>query len=249
MNPRVLEAINRQINSELSASYAYLAMSAYLRVPEVHRRRTLAQASEPGREHARDEALRLRAGARPTASSCWRSTSRSPTSISVAEVFERALEQEQEVSRQIDALYETAFREGVRRGGRAPVVPHRAGGRGKDRARDRREVPDGRQRSRRRSSISIASSVRARPSKPAKQGVTNDVTRRIDPHVRAVRARRPPAAAQTTSRPPPSAPDPSRRERRSRVDHRSTRTPSSSGSRCSPPTSTKGARRAPRGKT
>ena len=29
MNPRVLEAINRQINSELSASYAYLAMSAY----------------------------------------------------------------------------------------------------------------------------------------------------------------------------------------------------------------------------
>ena len=29
MNPRVLEAINRQINSELSASYSYLAMSAY----------------------------------------------------------------------------------------------------------------------------------------------------------------------------------------------------------------------------
>jgi len=29
MNPRVLEAINKQINSELSASYAYLAMSAY----------------------------------------------------------------------------------------------------------------------------------------------------------------------------------------------------------------------------
>ena len=30
---------------------------------------------------------------------------------SVAQVFERALEQEQEVSRQIDALYETAFSE------------------------------------------------------------------------------------------------------------------------------------------
>ena len=29
----------------------------------------------------------------------------------LAEVFERALEQEQEVSRQIDALYETAFKE------------------------------------------------------------------------------------------------------------------------------------------
>jgi len=28
MNHRVLEAITRQINSELSASYAYLAMSA-----------------------------------------------------------------------------------------------------------------------------------------------------------------------------------------------------------------------------
>ena len=38
MNIRVVEAINQQINSELSASYSYLAMSALVRAAEVHRR-------------------------------------------------------------------------------------------------------------------------------------------------------------------------------------------------------------------
>ena len=110
MNPRVLEAINRQINSELSASYAYLAMSAYC---DAHKftgaARWLRLQSQEEQMHAmklfdfvlaRDQRVELQAIDRPT--SDFRS---------VAEVFERALQQEQEVSRQIDSLYEVAFNE------------------------------------------------------------------------------------------------------------------------------------------
>jgi ferritin len=110
MNPRVLEAIIRQINSELSASYAYLAMSAYC---ERHKftgaARWLRVQSQEEHMHAmklfdfvlaRDCAVQLLAIDRPKSDFA-----------SVAEVFERALEQEKEVSRQIDALYETAFTE------------------------------------------------------------------------------------------------------------------------------------------
>ena len=110
MNPRVLEAINRQINSELSASYAYLAMSAYC---DAHKftgaARWLRLQSQEEQMHAmklfdfvlaRDQRVELQAIERPTAE--FRS---------VAEVFERALQQEQEVSRQIDSLYEVAFNE------------------------------------------------------------------------------------------------------------------------------------------
>jgi ferritin len=110
MNPRVLEAINRQINSELSASYAYLAMSAYC---DAHKFTGAASwlrlQSQEEQMHAmklfdfvlaRDQRVELQAIERPT--SDFRS---------VAEVFERALQQEQEVSRQIDSLYEVAFNE------------------------------------------------------------------------------------------------------------------------------------------
>ncbi|HJR59264.1 MAG TPA: ferritin [Vicinamibacterales bacterium] len=110
MNPRVLEAINRQINSELSASYAYLAMSAYCECQKfTGAARWLRLQSQEEHMHAmklfdfvlaRDRSVELLAIDQPKSDF-----------TSVADVFERALAQEQEVSRQIDALYETAFTE------------------------------------------------------------------------------------------------------------------------------------------
>ena len=110
MNPLVLEAINRQINSELSASYSYLAMSGYCeRQKFMGAAKWLRLQSQEEHMHAmklfdfvlaRDRSVELLAIDRPKADF-----------TSVAEVFERALAQEQEVSRQIDALYETAFTE------------------------------------------------------------------------------------------------------------------------------------------
>ena len=110
MNPRVLEAINRQINSELSASYSYLAMSAYCeRQKFTGAARWLRLQSQEEHMHAmklfdfvlaRDRSVDLFAIERPKSDF-----------KSVAEIFERALEQEQEVSRQIDTLYEVAFTE------------------------------------------------------------------------------------------------------------------------------------------
>lgn len=110
MNPRVHEAINRQINSELSASYSYLAMSAYCECQKfTGAARWLRLQSQEEHMHAmklfdfvlaRDRSVELLAIERPKSDF-----------DSVASVFERALEQEQEVSRQIDALYEIAFNE------------------------------------------------------------------------------------------------------------------------------------------
>ena len=110
MNPKVLEAINRQINSELSASYAYLAMSAYCECQKfTGAARWLRLQSQEEHMHAmklfdfvlaRDRSVNLLAIEQPASDF-----------KNVADVFERALAQEQEVSRQIDALYETAFNE------------------------------------------------------------------------------------------------------------------------------------------
>ena len=110
MNPRVLEAITRQINSELSASYAYLAMSAYCECQKfTGAAKWLRLQSQEEQMHAmklfdfvlaRDRNVELLAIEQPKSDF-----------KSVAEVFERALQQEQEVSRQIDNLYETAFTE------------------------------------------------------------------------------------------------------------------------------------------
>src|ERR671914_373568 len=84
MNQRVVEAINRQINSELSASYSYLAMSAWCDQQKfVGAARWLRLQSQEEYLHA----------------------------MKLLDFFERGLEQEQEVSHQIDALYETAFNE------------------------------------------------------------------------------------------------------------------------------------------
>ena len=110
MNARVVEAINRQINSELRASYSYLAMSAWCeRQKFTGAARWLRLQSQEENMHAmklfdfllaRDADVELKVIEEPRLKF-----------TSLAEVFERALEQEIEVSRQIDALYETAFHE------------------------------------------------------------------------------------------------------------------------------------------
>jgi ferritin len=110
MNAPVVEAINRQINSELSASYSYLAMSAWCeRQKFTGAARWLRLQSQEEYLHAmklfdfvlaRDAKVELKPLAEP-----------GQAFASLADVFEKALAQEQEVSRQIDSLYETAFKE------------------------------------------------------------------------------------------------------------------------------------------
>jgi len=108
MNQRVVEAINRQINSELSASYSYLAMSSWCeRQKFTGAARWLRLQSQEEYLHAmklldfllaRDCNVELDAIEGPKM-----------TFASLLDVFERGLAQEQEVSKQIDSLYETAF--------------------------------------------------------------------------------------------------------------------------------------------
>ena len=110
MNVSVVDAINRQINSELGASYAYLAMSAWCECQKLTgAARWLRLQSQEEYMHAmklfdfvlaRNAAVDLKPIDQPR-----------QTFASVADVFEKALEHEQEVSRQIDMLYEIAFRE------------------------------------------------------------------------------------------------------------------------------------------
>ena len=108
MNQRVVEAINRQINSELTASYSYLGMSAWCeRQKFTGAARWLRLQSQEEHMHAmklldfllaRDCDVKFLAIQAPQA-----------PYASLLDVFERGLEQEQEVSHQIDALYEIAF--------------------------------------------------------------------------------------------------------------------------------------------
>jgi ferritin len=110
MSPVVHEAINRQINAELGASYSYLAMSAFCARQAfngcAHWLRLQSQ-EEYGHAMklydfliARDGTVELKAMAEPRA-----------VYESIGVVFEAALSQEQDVSRQIDSLYELAFKE------------------------------------------------------------------------------------------------------------------------------------------
>jgi ferritin len=110
MNKRVVEAINRQITSELSASYSYLAMAVWCeRKKFTGAARWLRLQSREEHLHAmklldfllaRDCDVQLQAIPAPQL-----------TFASLLNVFESGLGQEQEVSKQIDALYETAFTE------------------------------------------------------------------------------------------------------------------------------------------
>jgi ferritin len=112
MTPKVLEAINRQIAAEFTASFSYLSMAAWC---EYHNfmgagRWLRVQSAE---EHmhamklfdfvlARNHPVKLPAIEQPR-----------DAFESIVDVFERALAQEQGVSTQIDALYELAFTERV----------------------------------------------------------------------------------------------------------------------------------------
>ena len=107
-----MDAITRQIAAEFGASFSYLSMAAWC---EHHQfmgagRWLRAQSAE---EHghamklfnfvlARNHPVQLPGIAQPA-----------HEFSSIVEVFERALAQEHEVSRQIDALYELAFSEKV----------------------------------------------------------------------------------------------------------------------------------------
>jgi ferritin len=110
MSPVVHEAINQQINAELSASYSYLAMAAFCTRQAfngcAHWLRLQSQ-EEYGHAMklydfllARDGTVELKAMEEPQG-----------VYDSIRAVFEASLLQEQDVSRQIDALYELAFRE------------------------------------------------------------------------------------------------------------------------------------------
>jgi ferritin len=112
MTPAVLESIVRQIAAEFGASFSYLSMAAWCE----HRKfmgagRWLRVQSQEEHGHAmklfdfvlaRNHPVRLMAIEQPRADFG-----------SIVEVFEAALEQEQHVSQQIDALYELAFSEKV----------------------------------------------------------------------------------------------------------------------------------------
>ena len=103
-------AINEQINNELSASYTYLAMSAYCeRENFTGCARWLRIQAEEEYGHgmrlldfllARDGTVKLKAIAEPKVKF-----------ESIAAVFEEALQQEQATSRDIDKLYELALKE------------------------------------------------------------------------------------------------------------------------------------------
>jgi ferritin len=112
MTPTVLDAINKQIAAEFGASFSYLSMAGWC---EHHNfmgaGRWLRVQSQEEHAHgmklfdfvlARNHPVKLPAIDQPASDF-----------TSILDVFERALAQEQGVSRQIDALYELAFREKV----------------------------------------------------------------------------------------------------------------------------------------
>ncbi len=112
MTKAVLKGINRQISAELSAAYAYLAMSAWCESQNFKgSAKWLRIQSQEEHTHAmklfdfvlaRGGSVELMAIEKPAG-----------TFRAIVDVFEAALKQEQAVSRQIDQLYELAFKEKV----------------------------------------------------------------------------------------------------------------------------------------
>jgi ferritin len=110
MSPKLVEAITRQIGAEFSASFSYLSMAAWCEYQQFtgagHWLR-LQSAEEHGHGTkllnfllARHQQVKLPGIDQPASDF-----------QSIVAVFERALKQEQDVSRQIDGLYELAFTE------------------------------------------------------------------------------------------------------------------------------------------
>jgi len=112
MTSVVLDAINRQICSEFSASFSYLSMSAWCEKENftgaAHWLRLQSQ-----EEHA--HAMKLFDFVLARGGEVKLETIEIPKAKfkSLPDVFEQALAQEQTVSSQIDALYELAFKEKV----------------------------------------------------------------------------------------------------------------------------------------
>ena len=107
---KVQDAINKQINNELSASYTYLAMSAYCdRENFLGCTRWLRLQSQEEYGHAmrlldfllaRDGNVKLDAIAEPDVKY-----------NSIAAIFEQAYDQEKETTKEIDELYELTHKE------------------------------------------------------------------------------------------------------------------------------------------
>jgi ferritin len=145
LGANVQEAINDQINYELFSSYQYLAMAAWCEHEQfVGCAKWLRIQSEEEYGHAmrlynfllaRNYLVKLKPIAAPE-----------HNFKSVADIFEKALEQELKVSGQIDALYELA------------LVHHRASRGREDRPRGRPQVQNGR----RRSGVALGPGSRAR---------------------------------------------------------------------------------------
>lgn len=110
LTPTIQGAINAQINNELTASYSYLAMSAYCARQNFWGSSTwLRIQSQEEYSHAmklldfmldRNALVTLKSLGEPRGEF-----------KSILDIFESAMNQEQEVSRQIEALYELAFQE------------------------------------------------------------------------------------------------------------------------------------------
>ena len=110
MSAKVYEAINDQVNNELSASHSYLAMSG-----------VCEELNFPGAAHwfrvqseeERGHALRLFdfVHARNHLVSLRKIQNETTRATALIEVFRAALAQEEQVSEQIDALYDLAMRE------------------------------------------------------------------------------------------------------------------------------------------
>ncbi|MCC7476558.1 MAG: ferritin [Pirellulales bacterium] len=110
LNEAVQNAINSQINNELFSSYSYLSMSAFCESKQFRgcahwmRLQSQEENSHAMRLYdfliARNGRVRLMPVAEPQ-----------HDFGSVPEVFEKALAQEEQVTNQINALYELAFKE------------------------------------------------------------------------------------------------------------------------------------------
>ena len=110
MSQVVQDAINHQINAELSASYQYLAMAAFC---EKQHLRGIARWMRMQSQEEYGHGMKLfdfliARGCDVTLKPLLEPTVHFP---SVHDVFESVQKQEQEVSRAIDALYDLAFKE------------------------------------------------------------------------------------------------------------------------------------------
>src|SRR5215208_191170 len=112
LNEAMQEAVNEQINNELFAMYSYLSMSAYCEHKQfrgcAHWMRLQSQ-EEHGHSMRLYDFLISRQGRvklAPIAQPQFEFTS-------LPDVFEKALAQEQQVTQQINDLYEMAFKEKV----------------------------------------------------------------------------------------------------------------------------------------